>query len=79
MNLSSEKLKLFERLYLEEAEAFRQEKELPVELQNQEFLEEYRDWRGEYKDEPLMEEASREFRRVWEQREREERTRRQQD
>lgn len=46
MNLSKEKLELFERLYKEENEAYARDESPNIpEFNDEEFLDEYRDWR----------------------------------
>ncbi len=65
MNLSPEKLKLFERLYVEERASFFEGKPFPQELEDDNFREEYRDWREEAKDKPLMDEAACFAKEIW--------------
>jgi hypothetical protein len=52
MNLSPEKLKLYERLYEEEWEAMRAGGPLPIELQDEKERQQYRHWRLEAKELP---------------------------
>ena len=66
MNLSPERLALFEKLYEAEGEVVRHGRNFtPPELANQEDLEEYRSWRHWNKEAPRNEEVAQFFREKW--------------
>ena len=66
MNISPEKQQLFERLYEKEGEVVRTGQNfLPVELERQEDLTEYRIWRHYAKEVPRMEELSAYCDQLW--------------